>query len=55
MLQSLCDILNDAFREARDKSPEQFLAAVEVYADAVAPGEGLAGMGFATFAVIPLM
>ena len=50
MLQSLCDILNDAFREARGRSPERFLAAVEAYADAVTPGGGLAGVGLATFA-----
>lgn len=50
MLQSLCDILNDAFREARGRSPERFLAAVDAYADAVAPGGGLAGVGLATFA-----
>lgn len=36
MLQSLCDILNDAFREARDGSPERFLEAVDAYAGAVA-------------------
>lgn len=50
MLQSLCDILNDAFREARGRSPELFLAAVEAYADAVTLGGGLAGVGLATFA-----
>lgn len=50
MLQSLCDILNDAFREARGKSPERFIAAVDAYADAVTPGDGLAGVGLATFA-----
>ena len=43
MLQSLCDILNDAFREARDRFPERFLEAA--YAYAVAPAEGLAGVG----------
>lgn len=50
MLQSLCDILNDAFREARDRSPERFLDAIDAYAGAVTPGEGLAGVGLATFA-----
>ena len=50
MLQSLCDILNDAFREVRDRSPERFLEAVDAYAGAVAPAEELAGVGLATFA-----
>lgn len=50
MLKSLCDILNDAFREARDRSPERFLEAVDAYAGAVAPAEELAGVGLATFA-----
>ena len=50
MLQSLCDILNDAFCEARDRSPERLLEAVDAYAGAVAPTAGLTGVSLATFA-----
>ena len=44
MLKSLCDILNDAFREVRGRSPKRFLEAVDAYAGAVAPTAGLAGV-----------
>lgn len=50
MLKSLCDILNDAFREVRGRSPKRFLEAVDAYAGAVAPTAGLTGVGLATFA-----
>ncbi|MDM8275166.1 hypothetical protein [Enorma phocaeensis] len=50
MLKSLCDILNDAFREVRGRSPKRFLEAVDAYAGAVAPAAGLTGVGLATFA-----
>ena len=45
MLKSLCDILNDAFREVRGRSPKRFLETVDAYAGAVAPTAGLAGVG----------
>lgn len=50
MLKSLCDILNDAFREVWGRSPKRFLETVDAYAGAVAPTAGLAGVGLATFA-----
>ena len=50
MLQSLCDLLNAALRDARAGSPEQFQRAVDAYVDSVVPSEGLFEVGLLTFA-----
>ncbi len=50
MLQSLCDLLNAALRDARAGSPEQFQRAVDAYVDSVVPREDLFEIGLVTFA-----
>ena len=50
MLQSLCDLLNAALRDARTRFPEQFQRAVDAYVDSVVPREDLFGIGLVTFA-----